>query len=227
MFDSGMKESRNGLVDIDDIDADTLQGSTDNDNGSRVDLQLLSGCEMAPFCSMIVLMLINMTVDNANVNVVNKDNPGQFLRNQVVDNMNENVVNKDNPGQVLRNQVVNVVNVMKDNVGVLAVLAMHSGNTNKIIELRSAREVKDNVGMLMEVTMDNENNPEQVPTSQVVGVINVNEVYGDMDATLNEEDGNVVNVVCMVTMNEVYRVSHSPLFVKFQFRKYLIRLPII
>jgi hypothetical protein len=55
------------------------------------------------------------------VNVVNEINPGQFLQNQVVENVNENVVNKDNPGQVLWNQVVvvNVVNVMKDNVGVL------------------------------------------------------------------------------------------------------------
>jgi hypothetical protein len=39
------------------------------------------------------------------VNVANKDKPGQVLQDQVVDNVNMDVVNEDNPGQVVQNQV--------------------------------------------------------------------------------------------------------------------------
>jgi hypothetical protein len=72
-----------------------------------------------------------------------------------------------------------------------------------------SQEVEVNIGnedhREVEMTVDNKNanlvnmdsvnkdNPEQVPTSQVGGVINMNAVYGDMDVTNNKEDGNVVN----------------------------------
>ena len=61
----------------------------------------------------------------------------------------------------------------------------------------------------VDLTMDNENNPEQAPTSQVVGVIDVNEVYGDVDVTVNEEDGNVVNVVNVVNKDNPEQVWPS------------------
>ena len=43
--------------------------------------------------------------------------------------------------------------------------------------------------------MDNENNPEKVPISQVVDVIDVNKVHGGVDVIMNKEDGNIGNVV--------------------------------
>jgi hypothetical protein len=118
-------------------------------------------------------VLINVIMDDVNVNLANEDKPGQVLLNQVVVSNgivdNVNVVNEDNPGHVLRNQVVVLSNVntvyienvdvkvvtnktepvcareMKDNVGVMAVLAMHSGNVNKNSERMCDRKVTRNV----------------------------------------------------------------------------------
>jgi hypothetical protein len=58
----------------------------------------------------------------------------------VMDKVNRNVVN---------------VNVVKDNVGVLAVSTMHSGNMNKNIKLRYAREVRNNVVYVVNMVKDN------------------------------------------------------------------------
>ena len=51
--------------------------------------------------------------------------------------------------------MVYVLNVVKDNVGVVAVLAKHSVNGNKIIELRYVREVRNNVVYAVNVVKDN------------------------------------------------------------------------
>jgi hypothetical protein len=104
----------------------------------------------------------------------------------------------------------NTVNVVKDNVGVMAVLAMHSVNVDKIIERMCAHKVMRNANVyslmlaVFAMNMDhvdvdgnsvNEGNPEQLLTSQVVGVVNMNEVYVDVDVIMNDENMNVVNVV--------------------------------
>ena len=46
----------------------------------------------------------------------------------------------------------------------------------------------------------NEDNLEQAPTSQVVGVSNMNKVHGDVGVTENQEDRNVVNAVNVVNV---------------------------
>ena len=90
--------------------------------------------------------------------------------------------------QVMDNAIGNV-NVVNDSA------IMAGGKTQSVL----SQVVEGNIGNKdhrdVDVTMDKENNPEQVPTSQVVGVIDVNEVYGDVDVIMNEEDGNVVNLV--------------------------------
>jgi hypothetical protein len=116
---------------------------------------------------------------------VNKINPGQVLQHQVVDDVNVDVVNENNPGQVFQNQVGDNGNM--DNLEQV-LLSLEDVNA---VEVNIGNKDHREVG----VTMDNENNPEQVPTSQVVDMINMKEVYGDVDVTLNEEDGNVVNMV--------------------------------
>jgi hypothetical protein len=55
----------------------------------------------------------------------------------------------------VRNNGMYVVNVGKDNVGVVAVLGMHSVNGNKSIELRYAREVRNNMVYAVNVGKDN------------------------------------------------------------------------
>jgi hypothetical protein len=85
--------------------------------------------KMGPFCKspgrvllhIVMMGLLSQVMDKANVNVVN----GNVVKeNMNVGNQNMNVVN-----------VVYVVNVVKDNVGVVAVLAMHSVNVDKITEV--------------------------------------------------------------------------------------------
>ena len=94
------------------------------------------------------------------------------LLSQVMDNVNMNVVN---------------VNVVKDS----AILT--GGKTQPVLSLVVEVNIGNKDHRDVDVTMDKENNPEQVPTSQVVGVIDMNEVYRDVDVTGNKEDGNVVN----------------------------------
>ena len=97
---------------------------------------------MGPFCKspgrvllhIVMVGLLSQVMDKANVNVVDGN----------VVNENMNVEN-----------VVYVVNVVKDNVGVVAVLAKLSVNGNKIIELRYVREVRNNVVYAVNVVKDN------------------------------------------------------------------------
>jgi hypothetical protein len=113
----------------------------------------------------------------------------QVMDNTIVNVVNENVVNENM-------NVVNVVYLVKDNMGVVAVLAMHSVIVDKIIERMCAHKVMRNANVnsmmlaVFAMNMDhvdvdgnsvNKDNPEQVLTSQVVGVVNMNEVYVDVD----------------------------------------------
>jgi hypothetical protein len=112
--------------------------------------------------------------------------------------------------------VVNVVNVMKDTVGVLAVLAMHSGNMNKNIELRCAREMKDNVGMLAVLAMHSgnvNNNIERMCAREVMRNMNVNNV---VLAVLAKHFGNVyknIKQMCACEMMRNMNVNNTVLAV--------------
>jgi hypothetical protein len=59
--------------------------------------------------SMIELMLINVSMDNVNVNVVNEDNPGQVSLNQVgvVSNVNTVYVDNVDVNDVIEDRNVN------------------------------------------------------------------------------------------------------------------------
>ena len=105
------------------------------------------------------------------------------LLSQVMDKptMNMNVVNK-NIEPVCAREV-------KDNVGLLAVLAMHSVNVNKNIELMGARKVMSNV---------NVNNVEIEHNVNVNYLGNESNVYMKyMDVYVNNGDVNNVNVNSM------------------------------
>jgi hypothetical protein len=151
-------------------------------------------------------------VNNENVSLVNKDNPEQGVTSQVVgminvhedfvnmmnksiepvcahvvnedymdmdgllDNKNMNVVSvdsmdEDNPEQGLTSQVGEVINGNEDCMNVM----------NKDTEPGCARGVKDNVGVVV------------VPAIHPVGVVNMDEVYVDVDVI--DENANAVNVM--------------------------------
>jgi hypothetical protein len=106
--------------------------------------------------------------------------------------------------QVMDNAIGNVVNVnvVKDSV----ILA--GGKTQSVL----SQVVEWNIGNEdhrdVDVTMDNENNPEQVSTSQVVKVNIGNEDHRDADVTMdnenNSEQAPTSQVVGVINVNKVY-----------------------
>jgi hypothetical protein len=110
-----------------------------------------------------VVYVVNVVKDNVGVvavlamHPVNVDKTIEVMDKIIVNVVNGNVVN-ENMNVV---SVVYMVNVVKNNVGVVAVLAMHSVNVDG--------------------NSVNEGNREQWLTSQGVGVVNMNEVYVDGD----------------------------------------------
>jgi hypothetical protein len=125
------------------------------------------------------------------------------------------VVNEDNPGQVLRNQVV----VVKDNVGVLAVLAMHSGNVNKNSKRMCACEVTRNVNNVVLAVLAMNKNIEWMCACEMMsdGHVNngdeINRCVNYMDGYVNSVDMNkeVLAVPAMfdvpVDMNNVNKLE--------------------
>jgi hypothetical protein len=107
----------------------------------------------------------------------------------------------------LLSQVMDKVNmnVVKDNVGVLAVLAMHSVNMNKNIELRCAREVRNNVNV-NNVYVVNEDSPRQVLLNQEV--VNMDHVdMNDVNVDVNNVNKNVNNSEQVLLSQEVLPVN--------------------
>jgi hypothetical protein len=148
-----------------------------------------------------------------NVNVVNEDNPGQVLRNQVVvvsnvntmyvENVDVNVVSKKTEPVCARE--------VKDNVGVLAVLVMHSGNVNKNSERMCAREVTRNVNVnnvVLAVLAMNKNIEcmcacEMMSNGNVNNVDEINRCVNYVDGYVNSADVNK-EVLGMPAMFDVY-----------------------
>ena len=83
--------------------------------------------------------------------------------------------------QVMDNAIGNV-NVVNDSA------IMAGGKTQSVL----SQVVEGNIGNEdhrdVDVTMDNENNPEQVPTSQVVEVKIGNEYHRDVDVTMDNKN---------------------------------------
>jgi hypothetical protein len=149
--------------------------------------------KMGPFCKSPGRVLLHIVMSG-------------FL-SQVMDKANGNVVNENMNVENQNMNVVHVVNVVKDNVGVVAVLAMHSVNVDKItevmdktivnmgnmnmvknIELRYAREVRNNVMYVVNVVKD---------SVGVVAVLAMHSVNRNNDTKEESEKGDV-NVI----MNE-------------------------
>jgi hypothetical protein len=109
---------------------------------------------------IVMVGLLSQVMDKVRVVNVVKDNVGVVAVLamhsvnvvKITEVMDKTIVNVGNVNMVKnielrydregRNNVMYVVNLAKDNVGVVAVLAMHSVNGNKSIELRFARELR-------------------------------------------------------------------------------------
>ena len=106
--------------------------------------------------------------------------------------------------QVMDNAIGNMVNVKEVKYSVI----LAGGKTHSVL----SQVVEGNIGNEdhrdVVVTMDNENNPEQVPTSQVVKVNIGNEYHRDMDVTMDNknilEQAPTSQVVGMIDVNKVY-----------------------